>query len=113
MKNPKFEIRQAKNGQWYFNLIARNGRKILHSELYTTKENAKNGIHSVIENAYESRIKRLKDTKPYFVLEAKNGEIIGVSQTYTTNASREKGIDSVLLNVHLIAERQEPYTDNI
>jgi uncharacterized protein YegP (UPF0339 family) len=39
----KFEIKRAKDGQFYFNLKARNGEIILISETYTTKANAHMG----------------------------------------------------------------------
>jgi len=35
----KFEIKRAKDGQFYFNLKAHNGEIILTSETYTTKAN--------------------------------------------------------------------------
>ena len=36
----KFEILKAKDGQFYFNLIARNHEIVATSEMYTRKENA-------------------------------------------------------------------------
>lgn len=44
----KFEINRAKDGQFYFNLKARNGQVILTSEMYTTKANTHSGITSVM-----------------------------------------------------------------
>ena len=39
MNNPKFVIKTAQNGQFHFNLRARNGEIILTaSETYTTKQ---------------------------------------------------------------------------
>ena len=38
----KFEIKKSKNGQFYFNLLARNNKTVATSELYTRKENALN-----------------------------------------------------------------------
>ncbi len=49
--HPKFMIKQAKNGQFYFNLTAKNGQVIASSEMYTTKSACENGIASVKENA--------------------------------------------------------------
>lgn len=49
--HPKFLIKQAKNGQFYFNLTAKNGQVIASSEMYTTKAACENGIDSVKENA--------------------------------------------------------------
>ncbi len=49
--HPKILIKQAKNGQFYFNLTAKNGQVIASSEMYTTKSACENGIESVKENA--------------------------------------------------------------
>ena len=49
--HPKFELKSSKNGQFYFNLTAKNGQVIATSEMYTTKAAAENGIASVQENA--------------------------------------------------------------
>lgn len=49
--HPKFELKTAKDGQFYFNLTAKNGQVIASSEMYTTKDAALNGIKSVKENA--------------------------------------------------------------
>ncbi len=43
----KFELKQAKNGEYHFNLLAGNGQIILTSEMYKTKASAENGIESV------------------------------------------------------------------
>ena len=50
-KNPKFETKEGKDGQTYFNLTATNGEIILSSEGYTSKSGAINGIESVQKNA--------------------------------------------------------------
>ena len=49
--HPKFELKKSKNGQFFFNLTAKNGQVIATSEMYTTKDAAENGIASVKENA--------------------------------------------------------------
>ncbi len=56
----KFELKQAKNGEYHFNLLADSGQIILTSEMYKTKASAENGIASVIKNAAEeARYERL------------------------------------------------------
>ena len=47
----RFELKQAKDSQYMFNLKAGNGQIILTSELYKTKVAAENGIESVRKNA--------------------------------------------------------------
>ncbi len=97
----KFEIKKAKNGQYYFNLKAGNGEIILSSEMYTTKASANNGIASVQKNStdagrYDRRVN--KADKDYFVLKAANHQIIGNSEAYNSKASMENGIKSVTKN---------------
>jgi uncharacterized protein YegP (UPF0339 family) len=52
----KFEIKQAKNGQFHFNLKAGNGEIIATSEMYESKASAKNGIESVKKNAADAEV---------------------------------------------------------
>jgi uncharacterized protein YegP (UPF0339 family) len=97
----KFIITKKKNGEYQFNLKARNGQSILLSEGYATLAGCKNGIDSVIENAiFDNRFDR-KATHTgvlYFSLKAKNGQTIGISELYESLAAREKGISSVKNN---------------
>lgn len=51
MAHPAFIIKQAKDGQFFFNLTAKNGQVIASSEMYTTKAACQNGIESVKANA--------------------------------------------------------------
>ncbi|PON18600.1 hypothetical protein C2W62_07070 [Candidatus Entotheonella serta] len=97
----KFEIKRAKDGQFYFNLKARNGEIILTSEMYTTKANTQKGVASVMTNAlldqrFERKVSRRDD--PYFALKAANGEPIGVSEMYSSRSAMENGVESVKHN---------------
>lgn len=97
----KFEIKQAKNDQYHFNLKAANGQIILTSEMYTTKAACENGIESVKKNAenddrYER--KEAKNGKFHFNLKAGNHQIIGSSQMYADQGGMENGIESVKKN---------------
>lgn len=98
MENPKFQIFTSKDDQFYFRLRARNGEIILQSEGYVYKQDCKNGIESVRENApLDERYRRRtsSDGQYYFNLLAANGEIIGTSEMYTSESSRENGIRAV------------------
>ena len=53
----RFERKEAKNGQFYFNLKASNGQNIGKSEMYTTKASMENGIASVKKNAPDADVK--------------------------------------------------------
>ena len=97
-----FELfRSDKNGEFYFHLKARNGRIILASEGYTSKQSCKAGIRSVQRNAAKEsnfRLKKAKNGKFYFTLDARNGEVIGTSQMYASGSGRKKGVSSVQQN---------------
>ncbi|MBX3186048.1 MAG: DUF1508 domain-containing protein [Labilithrix sp.] len=106
-----FDVRQAKNGEWYFNLKAPNGQIIATSELYVTKSNATRGASTVRRLVGVARagwqdaprreafeLFKGEDGKSYFRLRAGNGEIMLASQGYTTAASARKGIASVREN---------------
>lgn len=44
MRKLKFKIEKAKNGQWYFNIVASNGNILATSETYKTR----NGLNKAI-----------------------------------------------------------------
>ncbi|MFB3923694.1 MAG: YegP family protein [Terriglobia bacterium] len=97
----KYEIKRAKNHEYYFNLKAANGETILTSETYKAKASAKNGIKSVMTNSpREDRYERRASPsgKFFFVLKAANREVIGRSEMYESEASRDNGIESVKTN---------------
>ncbi|MFV8819435.1 YegP family protein [Haliea sp. E17] len=96
-----FEIKAAKGGKFFFNLVATNGQTILTSQMYKSKKTAKSGIASVQNNCkdaerYES--KKSSNGKAYFVLKAKNHQVIGKSEMYESDAACKGGIKSVKNN---------------
>ncbi len=98
MNNPKFEIYQSENGQFYFRLYAKNGQKILSSQGYAAKAGCQKGIESVKTNApHDDRYdpKEASNGQFYFNLLAANKQIIGTSQMYAAKAGRDKGIEAV------------------
>jgi uncharacterized protein YegP (UPF0339 family) len=97
----KFEIKKARNGRLFFNLLASNGEVILTSQMYKAKTSAKNGIASVKKNSransrFETR--ESKGGKGYFVLKARNHQVIGTSERYNSSAALNNGIKSVSKN---------------
>lgn len=107
----QFDVKQAQNGDWYFNLRAANNEIIGTSELYSSKSNADRGARTVrslvriSRNASQAAPRREsfelfkgEDGKAYFHLRAANGEIMLGSQGYTASASARGGIASVLAN---------------
>lgn len=97
----RFELREATNGRFMFNLKAANQEIVLTSQMYTTKRNAEEGIASVAQNAtlkarYGEKVGATG--KPYFVLHAANKLVIGRSEMYASRAAMRKGIASVKRN---------------
>lgn len=54
----RYEIKRSDDDRYYFVLIANNNEIIATSQMYTTKQSAKNGIESVKQHA-DSEIKDL------------------------------------------------------
>ena len=97
----RFELKKAKNGEFYFNLLAGNGQGILNSEMYSSRSAAMNGIASVQANCEEDgqfECKTSSNGKAYFVLKAKNHQVIGQSQMYESESGCDNGIASVKEN---------------
>ncbi len=114
MKNAEdegqYKVLEAKNGEYYFNLVAKNHKIIGTSEMYSTKSNAVRGTKAVkrASTAYadfmEERTGARFDVfagengKHYFNLHAKNGEVVLSSQGYSSKASAMNGTFSVYDN---------------
>ena len=47
----RYELKEAKNGKFHFNLKASNGQVILSSQMYASKAGAQGGMESVMKNA--------------------------------------------------------------
>jgi len=98
MRNPKYQLYQGKDKEYYFRLRAGNGQIVLNSEGYNSKQAAENGIQSVRMNGiWDSNFERKesKDGQHYFVLKAGNGEPIGRGERYKSKSSCEHGIDVI------------------
>lgn len=97
----KYHLQKSSNGQFFWNLRADNGERILQSEMYTTKGAAIGGISSCkVNSSIDERYQRLTSTssQPYFRLRAANHEVIGVSEMYSSVAARDAGVDSCKRN---------------
>ena len=97
----QFELKTAKNGKHFFNLLAANGEIILTSQMYASASGARKGIAAVQANAsqgdrYERR--QGKKGKSHFVLKSTNHRVIGTSETYSSKAAMEKGIQAAMKN---------------
>ena len=111
----RFEINRTKDGKkFFFNLYASNKVGIATSQMYSTAQNALNGVRSVITNAPKAPIEdqslKSYETLPYpkweiyidnggkfrFRLSASNGSCVCHSQGYTTKTACKNGINSII-----------------
>lgn len=109
-----FQLFQGVDGDYYFQLLAKNGEKVLKSEGYTTKASAKKGIDSVIANGKtRSRFKVLEAVNGefYFNLTAGNNKVIGTSETYTAKASAETAVETIIGLLENVTTADLPSTD--
>ena len=93
-----FEIKRAKNKQFYFNLKAANGEVVLTSHTYTSRAGVMNGIASVRKNGPDCLMYDMKMDRRgqyYFLLKAANHKVIGKSESYTRagDGERHRGSD--------------------
>jgi uncharacterized protein len=104
-----YQLLQAADGEWYFNLLAGNYQVVGTSELYTTKSNAERGLETVAKlvastvEAAAPPVARFQvfhglDGQYYFHLRAENGQIVLRSEGYTRKASAIGGTSSVRTN---------------
>lgn len=107
----KFEIFTGVDGDFYFQLLAGNGEKVLRSEGYTSLSGCKNGIESVIKNGKTaSRFKVLAavNGEHYFNLVAGNNQVIGTSETYASKSNAERAVSTVMSLLENVSTAQLP-----
>lgn len=95
----RFETYKGVDGKFYFQLLAKNGERVLDSQGYASLSSAKKGITSVKSNGAKAgsyKIEQADNGEFYFNLVAGNGQVIGTSQMYTTKASAEKGVTATV-----------------
>lgn len=54
-KGARYRVKQGEDGQWYFALIATNGRTVHPSEGYPSKGNALRGARAAYRTALRSK----------------------------------------------------------
>lgn len=103
----RFEVEQANNGDFYFNLKAGNGQIIGSSELYVSRSNAERGVATVQRNVDEYlaflatrtgarfQVNESATGRYSFNLHAANGAVVLSSESYTTEAAALNGTFSV------------------
>ena len=110
MVDARYQIYEDKTGQYRFRLWAPNNKIVAVSEAYQTKENAFNGVHSVMkacdanvedttigEALQNPKFQIFKDAaqKFRFRLRANNNEIVAASEAYESKANCIKGVKAV------------------
>ncbi len=87
-------IRNKKDNFYYFRFLTNDGKLILESQHYKSKEDCFNGIRSVIKNSSDdARYERLETNGQYsFILKAANGQEIGKSVSFESKAAAEGAI---------------------
>lgn len=99
---PYFNLLQASNGDYYFNLRAANHEVILQSQGYGARASALNGVLSVMdngENAARFDLREAANGEFYFNLKSRNGRVIATSETYVTQSGADRGVLGVMRNV--------------
>ncbi|MBK6694940.1 MAG: DUF1508 domain-containing protein [Myxococcales bacterium] len=100
----RFAVTQVSDGQWVWNLKARNGETVLQSERYASKQNAEKGIASVLRNIFNDARIELRENLSFAVM-AKNGQEVGRSERYATASNRTRAIAGIRALVAGFAEQ--------
>jgi len=95
----RYDVFQGADGQFYFDVRAKNGSIVLTSEGYTTHASALNGAFAVADNGVvlgRYRTLQAVDGRWYFNLTASNGQVIATSQMYSSKYNAERGRNAVI-----------------
>jgi uncharacterized protein YegP (UPF0339 family) len=57
----RFQIRKSKDGQYYYVLIAKNGKILVTSETMTKKQSCEQGIQVIADYLYKNPVVRIED----------------------------------------------------
>jgi uncharacterized protein YegP (UPF0339 family) len=102
-----YKVLQARDGQYYFNVVAANHEIIATSETYVTKSNAERAVDRMARIVTNRKIsdalpgariqffKSVVDSQYYFHLRAANGEIVLQSEGYSRSDGPRKAVDSI------------------
>jgi hypothetical protein len=112
-----FVIKQATQGEYYFDLIEDNPMIILTSQLYSSKSSCFQGIDLVRNSSYSDGFERKQTVNNnfYFVLKTSEGQIIGNSGLYASQTGMENGIESIkksIDNIKVVEEDPIPLIYN-
>lgn len=96
--NP-FEILIASNGQNYWRVKARNGEILAHSETYSSRQKAEQGILATVKTVKQDiypkfEVVQAQNGAYYWRLKAANGEILCVAETYSSQQAAYQGVET-------------------
>lgn len=95
---PKYQIfRNGEDGQFYYQLKAADGKIVLISDGYSSKESCLYNINLIRRNArYDNSFDRKNEFSNYtFVLKCCKGEVLAEGEAYYDTDARESGIYAV------------------
>lgn len=110
----KIALYQSTDGQWRFRVVAGNGRTLLSSEAYVSKQGAENGIQSVLENGVDPAMYQVNQTasgKWNLRLRAGNYEVIAFTQQYSTKSNATRAIGSCVRAIETYLDATYGQTD--
>lgn len=94
-----FFLDRNDHGKWHWRLGGDDGKTLLVSELYESRQGAENGIVSVRSHAADEKNFRpmgSKDGRYYFTLVAVNHEVIGTSPLWEDAGERDRRLKETM-----------------
>lgn len=93
----KIDLYKSSDDKWRFRVVAGNGRILLSSQAYVSKQGAEKGIASVLDNGIDPAqyvLNLAANGKYNLRLRALNHEVIAFTQTYSTKSNATRAIGS-------------------
>jgi uncharacterized protein YegP (UPF0339 family) len=91
----------AESGRHQFDLLAATGEPLLHSQSYSSRTMALNGLLSVLDNGGYPSLYRITTTADgaYFDLLAANRAVIASSEVYADATAAQAGVDATIQSI--------------
>lgn len=88
-------VLKTSGDEFMFNLQAENGKTVLTSERYRSKDSALGGIEAVRRGAENDARYVPGGSGLHFALHADNGRVVGTSETYSSPQAMREGMQAV------------------
>jgi len=102
-----FEVFEGADGKFYFHLVSANGKIVMRSQAYSSKQAAGRGVESVRVNGVDPanyKVLQASNGEWYTNLYAQNHEIIATSETHARKFNAKRGMETA---VNLVSEAQQ------